>query len=146
MEKGLTTILSKQVMKLDKNNPTMTSPLIDMPALTAEFVVRIKRPTKLETVNWDENSTVQVTLVYVVDGVEHKCTGRSTGGIRKDASGEDMPEYVLTYHPTTRKEGENYKRAGEDASIRKGYVMFEALKGTIQTEFMVEALDFPFKI
>ena len=143
MEKGVTAILSKQVMKLDENNPTMTSSLIDMPALAAEFVVRIKRPTNLDPVNWGENSTVQVTLVYVVDGVEHKCTGKSTGGIRVDVSGEDIPEYVLTYHPPTRKEGEVYKRTGEDASLRKGYVMFEVLRGTIQTEFMVEALDFP---
>ncbi|MFO0773701.1 MAG: hypothetical protein U0172_03435 [Nitrospiraceae bacterium] len=135
------------------------TPLVAVPALTSEIVVRIQRPTTLVPLAWDAASTLRVTLRFVVDGVEHLTIGTASGGVRTGPQGE-LSEYVIRYKPTVLfgQRARDYMvnnpkdpngfyynvpltRLGELGSTVRAGLILERLSGTISTTITVAATN-----
>nr|WP_140393681.1 hypothetical protein [Nitrospira cf. moscoviensis SBR1015] len=119
-------------------------------------MVKLKRPTTAQPLLWDASGALRVTIVFSVDGVEHRCVGQASGGIRQDSRGEELTEYSLKYHPTVSfggrarqfiasavKDAEGYyrgvplTRAGESGAVVEGYLLLERLGGDVNTVITV---------
>jgi hypothetical protein len=91
-------------------------------------------------------------MVFVVDGVEYRCVGQTSGGVREGKDGAEVAEYVLTYHPTVlfgdeareyiktaTKDAEGFyndvplTRLGQTGSTVQAFLLLERLSGTINT-------------
>lgn len=74
----------------------------------------------------------------LVDGVEHKCEGSVSGGVRTSVlSGQDIKEYVLAWVPTYGFFGTRSgtpKRLGEGKTTVSGRIDVERVGGNIDTE------------
>jgi uncharacterized membrane protein YgcG len=133
-------------------NPVFRTPPVPLGALTAAITVTLQRPTTARPLRWDSTGRLRVSLVMVVDGVEYRATGQTSGGIRLDRSGNEASEYVLTFVPTVLlgdtartylrtavKDAEGFyndvplSRLGETGSVIEGYLLLEWLSGTIET-------------
>lgn len=152
------TLLTSRVIALDAENSRMQSPRVNLGALTSEITVRLQRPTSASPLAWDETARLTVTLVFIVDGVEYRCAGSTSGGIRKNIDGTEAPFYGLSFVPpvlfgqkardyittqTPDKDGFYYDvpltRVGELGSTVQGYLVLERLSGTINTVISVAA-------
>lgn len=122
---------------LNKLTPSMQTVPVAVDKLTDAITVRIRRPTSANGLLWDAFGVMRVTLVYVLDGVEHRCVGQVSGGIRLDTKGDEIPEARLTYHPTVhRLDATTYRRIGETAMVTQAYVILERIAGVIQTDLL----------
>ena len=129
-------------LSLNAITTTAESSTVAVPKLLSEFGIAVARPTTAAPLLWDNLSTMRVILVVTVDGVEHRCTGQVTGGIRLNKLGEEIPEYTLFYRPTVRRQPDGiWKRLGEDATTVTVKVIFERLSGTIQTSVRIVEYD-----
>jgi len=115
---------------------------------TASLEVRLRRPTTLNPLAWDATGRVEISLVIVVDGVEYRCVGSTSGGIRLAGDGTDAAEYVLRYEPPCgffgAREGRP-RRLGEGAVSYQARVEVRLLRGAAATDVLVmsEALPAP---
>lgn len=151
-------LIASRSVRLTAQNPRLQSPTVSLGQLTSAITVKLRRPTTAQPLNWNANSTIRVTLAFIVDGTEHRCVGTVTGGIRLGPGGVEVPEYVLTYDPTVlfgqkaldyiataTKDPEGYynnvplTRLGETGSTVQGYLLLERLRGTINTVVTIAA-------
>lgn len=120
-----------------------------LPALTDVIEVRLARPTTLRPLAWNVAGRVRISIIIVVDGVEHRCDGSATGGIRSSllGSGEEIAESVLSYNPTWGffgARGGSTKRLGETSrSEYKARVELTLLSGSVETVVKVTATESP---
>lgn len=145
-------LIASRSIALSAGNPVLKSPTITIGQLTSSIALKLRRPTTAQPLSWDATGRVRVTLVFIVDGVEYKCAGQVSGGIRTDANGVEIGEYSLLFEPTVlfgQKSREHISagivdaggyyndvplvRLGETGSIVQGYVLLERLSGTINT-------------
>lgn len=115
---------------------------VNLPSQLETFTVRLKRPTTAKPLNWDEASTVRVHAVLIVDGVEQKFIGRSTGGIRQ-AGGVDLGHYQFKCTPTWGFVVGAPKRLGETCSSYQLRIDLERVSGTIETELQLQTTRAP---
>jgi len=97
--------------------------------------VRLARPTTLNPLSWPANATVQVAIVLMVDGVEYRCTGSASGGIRADQRGE-IPFYRLAWSPAFGFFGDRSRPPrwlGEGKAIYTVHTELIWLAGSIET-------------
>ena len=154
-------LIASRSVTLNSQNPRLQSPTVNLDRLTSAITVKLRRPTTAQPLNWNANSTVRVSLVFIVDGVEYRCVGHVTGGFRyadPPLNTIAIPEYRLTYSPTVLfvdkareyiktatpdKDGfyENVPltRLGETGSIIQGYLLLERVRGTINTVITIAA-------
>jgi hypothetical protein len=145
-------LTATRAFTLSEASPLFRSATVSLDALTASMTLSLQRPTTAAPLNWDEKSTVRVSLVYVVDGVEYRCTGQASGGIRTRKDGVEASIYTLSYKPpvlldakareylkTAAKDGQGFynnvplTRLGELGATVQGYVELELLTGTVET-------------
>ena len=72
--------------------------------LTHELRVRVRRPTSTTPFKWDCNSTLRVSFIYRLDGIEHRCSGQVSGGVRlwdERRSRRELDYYELVWHPSS---------------------------------------------
>lgn len=123
-----------------------TRPVL-IPLQTASITLRLWLPTTARPRVWDSTGRLRVGLVLTVDGVEHRCTGQASGGIRRRLDGSEASEYVLTYHPTWGWFGERIGRTRRLGETRKqtytAHVEIELLSGTVATEIEVTSTESP---
>jgi len=120
---------------------------------TASLEVRLRRPTTPSPLAWDATGRVEVSLVLVADGVEHRCVGSAGGGIRFGIDGREIAEYVLRYTPTWGffgARGGRTTRLGEGKASYQARLEIRLLRGTVATEVAVTneilaAPDVPFR-
>lgn len=154
-------LIASRSVRLNSQNPRLQSPTVNLDRLTSAITVKLRRPTTAQPLNWNANSTVRVSLVFIVDGVEYRCVGHVTGGFRyadPPLNTIAIPEYRLTYNPTvlfSDKAREYIKtatpdrdgfyndvpltRLGELGSTVQGYLLLERVRGTINTVVTVAA-------
>jgi len=154
-------LIASRSVTLTAQNPRLQSPMVPLGQLTSSITVKLRRPTTAQPLNWNANSTVRVSLVFIVDGVEYRCAGQVTGGFRyadPPLNTIAIPEYSLTYNPTVLfsdkareyiktatpdKDGfyENVPltRLGETGSTIQGYLLLERVRGTINTVITIAA-------
>jgi len=138
---------------------TLTSPKVSIGALTSGITLSLRRPTTAAPLAWAPDAKLRVSIVLVLDGVEQRTVGQTSGGIRL-AGAVEMPEYRLTFEPTVLL-GEKAKafiatatpdaqgfysgvpltRIGETAVNFQAYLIFEAIGGPVQTEVTIAATD-----
>jgi len=151
-------LIASRSVTLNAQNPRLQSPTVPLGQLTSSITVKLRRPTTAQPLNWNANSTIRVSLVLLVDGVEYRAVGQVSGGIRLDRDGGEIPEYSLTYNPTVLfgdKAREYIKtaipdqdgfyndvplnRLGELGSTVQGYLLLERVRGTINTVITIAA-------
>lgn len=151
-------LIESRSITLTSAQPRLQSPLVSLSALTSSMTITLQRPTTLNALNWSSTSTVRITLVFMVDGVEFRCVGRASGGIRKNHLGEELSEYKLFYKPTVlfgdkawaylatqTKDADGYyynvplSRLGETGTTIQGYLLLERLSGHIETVLTIAA-------
>jgi hypothetical protein len=139
-------------VSLSALNPRVLTPAVPLGALTSTITVRLLRPTTAQPLAWDASSALRVQIVVMVDGVQYVCEGQTSGGIRHDQFGNEVPEYSITfalpvlfgdkartYLLTAQKDAEGFyndvplTRLGELGSSISGYLVLERLRGTINT-------------
>src|SRR3989304_4443893 len=76
-----------------------TTPVV-IPQLTSLFQLTLQRPTTLAPLNWDAPSTVRVSIIFLVDGIEYVTVGQASGGIRLRPDGTEGETYMLRVEPT----------------------------------------------
>ena len=140
------TLASAVVVALNGVTTSVQSSTFTVPPLTAEIKLRVQRPTTLAPLVWDSSGVVEVSLVMVIDGQEHRCAGRVSGGIKLNKLGEEIPEYVLTYKPTKILQGGVCRRLGELATTTPStaYVRLERISGIANTTLIsAEVIEAP---
>jgi len=75
------------------------TPAVAVDALTAVLDVSLRRPTAAAPLAWDATGTLAVSIVLLVDGVEYRCTGRVSGGLRTTPDHGAADVYTLRYAP-----------------------------------------------
>lgn len=149
-------LASAQLITLIAETPRFRTSKVSVDPLTDRLTIRLRRPTTLAPLAWNTAATVRVSLVLVLDGVEHRATGQVSGGIRARSDGTEVPFYELRYAPTvqfgqkawdyiatTTRNAEGFyndvplTRIGETASTVEGYVELELLRGTVETELLL---------
>lgn len=137
-------------LKLVKDSPIFKTVPVVVDPLVSDIKVSIERPTSQNNLNWDKDTTLKVSLVLSVDGVEQRVTGQVSGSIRKDEAGEELTEYTLESVPTiylgdkareymrvNTRDQEGYwhdvplSRVAEDSSNVTFYVEIELIKGSL---------------
>jgi len=151
-------LIASRSVRLTAQNPRLQSPTVPLGQLTSALTVKLQRPTTAQPLNWSANSTIRVSLVFLVDGIEYRAVGQVSGGIRLDRNGGEIPEYSLTYNPTvlfgdkarayiktaTPDQDGFYNdvplnRLGELGSAVQGYLLLERVRGTINTVITIAA-------
>src|SRR5574343_336123 len=151
-------LIASRSVTLNNQTRQLQSPTVTVDPLTSQIQVRLQRPTTTQPLSWNSNSTIRVSLVFLVDGVEYRCVGQTSGGVRIGKDGAEVPEYVLTYHPTVLfgdaareyiqtavKDAEGYSndvpltRLGQTGSTVQGYLLLERIRGTINTVITIAA-------
>lgn len=151
-------LIASRSVTLNNQTRQLQSPTVTVDPLTSQIQVRLQRPTTTQPLSWNSNSTIRVSLVFLVDGVEYRCVGQTSGGVRIGKDGAEVPEYVLTYHPTVLfgdaareyiqtavKDAEGYyndvplTRLGQTGSTVQGYLLLERIRGTINTVITIAA-------
>lgn len=151
-------LIASRSVRLTAQNQRLQSPTVSIGQLTSAITVKLRRPTTSQPLNWSANSTVRVSLVFLVDGIEYRAVGQVSGGIRLDRDGGEIPEYSLTYNPTVLF-GDKARayiktaipdqdgfyndvpltRLGELGSTVQGYLLLERIRGTINTVITIAA-------
>lgn len=151
-------LIASRSVRLTAQNQRLQSPTVSIGQLTSAITVKLRRPTTSQPLNWSANSTVRVSLVFLVDGIEYRAVGQVSGGIRLDRDGGEIPEYSLTYNPTVLF-GDKARayiktaipdqdgfyndvpltRLGETGSTIQGYLLLERVRGTINTIITIAA-------
>lgn len=151
-------LIASRSVRLTAQNPRLQSPTVPLGQLTSSITVKLRRPTTAQPLNWNANSTIRVSLVFLVDGIEYRAVGQVSGGIRLDRNGGEIPEYSLTYNPTVLfgDKARAYiltaipdqdgfyndvplNRLGELGSTVQGYLLLERVRGTINTVITIAA-------
>lgn len=152
-------LLVSRNIALIPSSPQLQSPTVNLGALTSAITVSLRRPTTAVPVtSWSATGTVRVTMVFIVDGVEYRCVGKASGGIRVGKSGQEMGVYSLVFRPTVlfgdrarqyiltaTPDPEGYyldvplTRLGELGTTVQGYLLLERLSGRIETELLLAA-------
>ncbi len=89
-----------QPIILSQVAPVVTTPIVSVSPLTARIEVRLQRPTTAVPLAWDANTVLRVSVVLIIDGVEHRYSMDVPGGVLTDRSGADAPASVLVVQPT----------------------------------------------
>lgn len=121
-------------LTLSSAEPMFVTQSIILSPITDTFRVYLQRPTAVLPLAWSASAKVQVALVVVLDGVEHRCTSVVSGGIRLDETGQELPTYSLCYAPTWGFFGNpaSTKRLGETAkNTYTGHVEFRLVAGNV---------------
>ena len=136
---------SAMAVTLSTVTPTAETATFTIPRLASEIKVRIKRPTTLAPLVWDDTGKIRVTISVFIDGEEHKCVGGTSGGVRTDKLGAEMPEYVLTYKLQRRLVDGAARRIGELATAAPtAKVLLEYISGVTNTEIIIaEVIEAP---
>jgi len=130
----------------DLKGRTFISVPVTLDPLTASLEVRLRRPTTLIPLSWDVTGRVEVSLVVVADGVEHRCVGSTSGGIRIGIGGKEIADYVLRYTTTWGFFGARAgaaKRLGEGKASYQARLEMRLVSGTVATEIAVTNEVFP---
>lgn len=107
---------------------------IPVDPLTNEIRISIDRPTTGSPVAWAANAQIQVELVLVIDGEEHVCSGRASGGIRVNRRDTEDAAYQLIHHPAVMIRNNRVVRIGETAQTEcAAFVRITMLRGSIDT-------------
>ena len=137
-------LVAPRAILLTPANPTVESPPLAIDKLTGRITIRIQRPTTASPLNWLSSGVMRVGLLVVLDGLEHRCLGQASGGV-KQVKGVDAPEYRLTWLLTVFNDVGILRRIGETS--RTSYVAFIRLRrlaGRIETNLLgVEAESSP---
>ncbi len=145
-------LLTPRAIRLTPGNRVLETPRVPLAQLTSGLTVRLQRPTTLVPLAWGVDDLLKVSLVYVVDGVEYRCDGQCSGGIRTNERGEDVGVYAIRYGLpvlfgdkareyllTAQKDVDGcytnvpLTRVGELGSTIEGYLRLERLSGSIET-------------
>src|SRR3990167_5045539 len=123
------------------------SPDVAIDPQTATLTVRLRRPTTLAPLAWDQTGTVRVSIVATLDGVEYRATGQAMGGIRMGPGNQEMSYSLLRYtlpwgffgarSGTPRRLGEQRQTAFT------ARVEVERLAGTANTEVDLVSIETP---
>ena len=102
----MTVLLSKQPVTLSVGVlESFVSPAVPIAAATDVIEVRLRRPTTASPLAWPASATLKIEIVAVLDGVEYRCAGQASGGIRLNVNGSEVQQYVLRYWPLPGKSG-----------------------------------------
>lgn len=132
-------------------------PIGKLGADVARLGIRLKRPTLRDPLDWHAESKLRVSLVCEIDGVEYRCVGEVSGGVRIGVRGSPLPyfrlRYALPYYlgeqgmelvyrssPDERGYYHNIptNRIGFGARSVKAYALVESLTGD-NVEAVIEA-------
>jgi len=150
-------LLTRQSLSLSAANAVFTSARIAVDALTESITVSLRRPTTAAPLAWRDTAKLRVSIVVVVDGVEHSCVGTVSGGVRTGTDGLESGVYRLRYRlpeilgekareymRTATKDAEGYyndvplTRLCELAVVeRVAFIRIERLSGSIETEILI---------
>ena len=104
--------------------------------LAEKIIVKLKRPTTANPLNWDESSTTKVNIVVDLNGTEYRTTGQARGGIHS-RNGVESEYYSLSYTLPWGffgAMGGRTKRLGEtELGNYTAKVELELLSGSIET-------------
>lgn len=139
-------LLSRQPLTLTRLS-AFKSEMVALDPQTDVITLRLARPTTLNPRAWGSSDRLRVSLVVTVDGVEHRCTGQASGGVRTRAAVE-QGEYILSYQPTWGWFGARTgrtRRLGETRqSTYTAHVEIELLAGVlVETEIEVTSTESP---
>jgi hypothetical protein len=110
-----------------------------VPPLTDSITVTLKRSTTAAPLAWQVSGIAQIAIVLVLDGVEHRCQGRCSGGIKTLLGGSEAATYVLKYAPTVFMDNGTPRRIGEIAQNECAvYVTVDAVGDQVTSEITVE--------
>ncbi len=110
---------------------------VNIGVLTNEVLLRLRRPTTASPLAWNASAQIRLILVVEVDGIEYRCQGSTSGGIRTNILGQEIPEYVLRYRLPVRMDEGRAKRLGEGRSnTPQAYIIVERVRGNIATEIL----------
>lgn len=121
------------------------SPAVVINALTDAIMVRLRRPTTLNPMAWTAADKIGVAIVVMLDGVEYRCSGRASGGIRLNRNGNEITHYVLHWRlPYGHFDRGASRRLGELSRIAfRAHVVLTRVAGNAITEIEVTSSESP---
>ena len=147
-------IVARRGVTLDASVRRVKTAPVALAAQTSTIEVRLRRPTALAPLAWDDTATLSVGIVLTVDGLAQRYTGQATGGIRvvgrtsQTPRGHEALEYVLTIAPTWGYFGARAgtpKRLGETAlTSYTAHIELVLLRGaSLTTDVVVTSTEQP---
>lgn len=152
-------IAPPQLLTFRAATRVQVTPPVTIGPLTDRIRVRLRRPTTARPLAWNATSTLRVTLVLRLDGIEYPCVSTVTGGVRANGRGGEHGVYGLEYRPTIQMPTDTVtgrvrigandfvrgRRLADIATEVQAFLRFEQLRGAnINTELLlaetVEAL------
>jgi hypothetical protein len=137
----MTVLIPTQSIALTRATPRFASQPFPIPRRLSEILVRLRRPTTVLPLTWEATGQVRVSLICTLDGVAHRATGQASGGIRLHPDGSEVPEYSLSFTPTSGFFGDRsrLRQLGERSQgPYTAHVELDRLAGSIMTEMTVE--------
>jgi hypothetical protein len=133
-------LVARQPLQLAADGSLLSPRVTLVEPKTDRITLKIGRETTGGTNVFPATSQLTITIIIRVDGVEYRCVGKTTGGIRVGEAGE-IAEYQLSYGLPVGFFGDRsgpQRRLGEGSTTFDAQLRIDLVGSAIDTEVIAE--------